>query len=56
MSQLLLDTLHVVDLIGARIRSRSDRLIVLDAEVDTCDRVFARNDTDLMCRFVLESR
>jgi len=35
--QLLSDALHVLDLVRTRVRSRPDRLVVLDAEVDPCD-------------------
>ena len=39
--KLLLDALHVVDLVGACICSRPYRLIILDAEVDARDGVLA---------------
>ena len=34
----------------------TDRLVVLDAEVYTCDAVFARDDTNLVSCLVLETR
>ena len=36
--------------------ARTDRLVVLDAEVYTCDAVFARDDTNLVSCLVLETR
>lgn len=56
VAQLLLYTMHVLDLVGTCIRTWSDWFIVLDTEVDARDGVFAGDDTDLMCCFILEAR
>ena len=55
MAELILDLFHVIDLVGAGIRTWPNRLVVLDPEVDSSDRVFAGKNTDLMGGFVLEA-
>ena len=55
MTQLLLNALHVIDLIRAGIGTRSDGLVVLHPEINPRDRVLARQHTYLMCGLVLES-
>ena len=42
MAQLLFYPLHVVDFIRTGISTRSYRLVILDAEVDARDGIFAR--------------
>ena len=43
-------------LVGARVAARSDRLVILDAEVYARDGVFAGEHTDLVRGLVLEAR
>ena len=54
IAQLLLDSLHMLDFVWARVGARSDRLVVLHAEVDAGDGVLARQHSDLMCSSILE--
>ena len=56
MSELLLDLLHALDLVGTSVGTRANRLVVLDSKVDSRYRVFARKHTDLMSSLILESR
>ena len=39
--QLVLDLLHVLDFVGAHVRARTHRLVILHSEVHPVDRVFA---------------
>lgn len=56
MTQLLLDALHMVDLVRGCIGAWADWLVILHPEVDARDRVLARKHTDLMRGRVLEAR
>ena len=56
VSQRVLYLLHVFYLIGTWIATRSHRLVILDAEVYTRDRVFAGKHTDLVRGLILEAR
>ena len=52
VSQLIFDSPHVLDFVGTCIGSRSDRLVVLDAEVDPRDGILARHHSYLVGRLV----
>ena len=56
MAELPLDSAHVFDLVGVGVGARSEGLIVLDSEVDTLDRVFTGEHSDLVGGRVLEAR
>ena len=56
MAELPLDSAHVLDLVWVSVGARSEGLIVLDSEIDTLDRVFAREHSDLVGCRVLEAR
>ena len=56
MKKLLLDLSHMLNLIWRGISSRAQRPVVLDSEVDSCDSVFARKDSDLVSGGILEAR
>ena len=56
MKKLLLDLSHMLNLVWRGISSRTQRPVVLDPEVDSCDSVFARKYSDLVSSGVLEAR
>ena len=56
VAELSLDFAHVLDLVWVCVGAWAKRLIVLDPEVDTLDRVFAREHSDLVGGWVLEAR
>ena len=56
MAQLPLYFAHVLDLVRVGVGAWSEGLIVLDSEIDTLDRVFAREHSDLVGGRVLEAR
>ena len=56
VAELPLDFAHVLDLVWVCVGSWAKRLIVLDSEVDTLDRVFAGEHSDLVGGWVLEAR
>ena len=56
MAELSLYLAHLLDLVWVGVGARSERLIVLDSEIDTLDRVFTREHSDLVGGWVLEAR
>ena len=56
MAELPLDSAHVLDLVWMGVGARSKGFVVLDSEVDTLDRVFTREHSDLVGGWVLEAR
>ena len=56
MAKLPLYFAHVLDLVRVGVGARSEGFIVLDSEIDTLDRVFAREHSDLVGGRVLEAR
>ena len=56
VAELPLHFAHVLDLVWVSVGAWAKRLIVLDSEVDTLDRVFAREHSDLVGGRVLEAR
>ena len=56
MAELPLNLAHLLDLVWVGVGARSERLIVLDSEIDTLYRVFTREHSDLVGGWVLEAR
>ena len=56
MAELPLNFAHVLDLVRVSVGARAKRLIVLDSEVDTLDRVFTWKHSYLVGGRVLEAR